>query len=413
MRFLEYITEAETRSSTFFHEVGTAIFLKDPNAVIETGNDIAAYFASKDIMAIDSSLSEVDIKEQGSSDFLEWNEKQIQGVSSTLKDAKKLANALRKKIGNPTPAPILWTGPTNNMSKYGAADIVVETSRGTMPVSLKKGSAQLKNLTLKTLGDTLFDGIIPDNGSFSSLVFNPDNLTYWNELTGEWTDAIVNFSPKEIKPLISQYRNYNNWKMFQKAKISDELLNQLNEVYFVPNKKSLSNKSENKFLRKIFARIYEIESNKSQLGQQWNKVKEDSFKKIFTGFFEGKEDKLNKNLKKVFTQQMSSGEGDMWYAAKGGEEIFFVPNIKTFSKISNEFLQFEYKTRVSGSGFYITLIVKTHRQPVILMTIEIIVRWKKGQMVGPPDVASKFRKHIKLNKWEELFSPGALGIRLK
>ena len=156
------LTEAKTDATTFFHEVicGIACFDSNGAASIKKGADVKRFFDDKIIEAVDSKLTAilptdkekwyrfiddtVDIdgnltSKSAGADF--WKENNLQKRAD---DAISLARIIREnldpRVGTPK-KPILWTGPTNDASEYGASDIAYNEQG----ISLKFGKGQFKN----------------------------------------------------------------------------------------------------------------------------------------------------------------------------------------------------------------------------------------------------------------------------
>jgi len=389
VRFKQYISEGTTSATTFYHEVCTGIFLKKPTANIKHGGDVKKYFDDHTIqpakttnhrgiapMSIDNALTKAQMK------FLT---KESIPKNSILTDALSVAKGLRSVVGKPDSSKsVYWTGPTNDSSKYGAADITFISKGIIHPVSLKFGAGQLKNLTLSTLGSTLLDGILPKGDTLGKAIFEDPNMKkHWNELTTEWIQHLFKKATNDgDKETLLKYSGIS-WDSYQKQKLSDDEL------------KMVSVKVKTNQLREFCRRLYKQD-------KEWTKIRSDIFDKIFPDFFYQNDEKLEENFVKVFKQQVSSGELDTWYAANAGKKIIFIPHEESFNRLSTG-LEFDLDTQSTTSGYQIILKVMSEKKKVMIITINIIIRWKQGQMVGKPDATSNIGSKFKPDVWNQIF----------
>jgi len=407
MRLNKYLINESTGNTsltTFFHEICTAIFIKDNNAKIETGQDIIPYFENGDIIAVNSSLTKVDMDI-----LLKKYKKQFNstGKSNIIADAKKLAQGIVKTIGKPKGA-VWWTGPTNDGSRLGAADIFYVSKKGEeTPISLKFGAGQLKNMGLKNIGDTLLKGVLKPGQDLIKILDNDEYKQYWDGMTNDWMKFLFTLSAENndgFSEILGKYLNIN-WEGYLKLKLNDEEILIAEESLSNILNKKVDIKSKNATLRYIVKKYYEQFGSKGD--KEWTQVKMNWFEKLFGSFFDKQEEKINNNLKNVFKVQMSAGEIPMWYAAQGGKKIMYIPSAKNLESISNKLLSFSYKKENTPSGHRIILEVNTKSgsKAVALMKININIRWKDGQMNGKPSSASEMKLFIKDEEWNKIFSP--------
>ena len=135
--------EAKTDATTFFHEVICGIACFDPNgaATIEKGADVKRFFDDGTIEAVNAGLSAIPPENLKQFRFMDdtvdvdgnltsksagedfWIKNKL---GERANDAVSLARIIREnldpRVGTPK-KPILWTGPTNDGSDYGASDI--------------------------------------------------------------------------------------------------------------------------------------------------------------------------------------------------------------------------------------------------------------------------------------------------
>ena len=160
------LIEAKTDATTFFHEVICGIACFDPNgaATIKKGADVKRFFDDKTIEAVNAGLSVIPPENLKQFKFMDDTvdvDGNLTSKSATEEfwiknnlgtradDAISLARIIREnldpRVGTPK-KPILWTGPTNDGSDYGASDIAYNEQG----ISLKFGKGQFKNLSLSS-----------------------------------------------------------------------------------------------------------------------------------------------------------------------------------------------------------------------------------------------------------------------
>ena len=213
--FLNFLNEADTSATTFFHEVICGIACADPVGAskIKTGEDVKKYFDNGTIIAVNSRLQKLDVMSLKQARFLSSMSK----PNAKLKtDAVNIAKQLRmpSRLGVPRGV-VMWTGPTNDASDYGAADIAYN-DKG---ISLKYGKGQLKNLTVGSFGKSVL-------GIKESIlnVLLKDYKDNWNQMTADWLSLIVDAIPLEKGKVEFELlsNKINSWQDYQKARLTDE-----------------------------------------------------------------------------------------------------------------------------------------------------------------------------------------------
>lgn len=378
--FIEIIDEAkkkaknDTSLTTFTHEMATGIWIAKPDFKLKTGEDIkraidegviavATVDKSKNIKLVN------DVTKIAQHRYLT---KETKLPKNKLADAKSLAEMIVKRVGRQIgTGTVYWTGPTNDHSMYGAADITYKTADGVQPVSLKYGAGQLKNLGLDTLAETLLAGILPKDGKkISDLIYSKTDI--WNQLTKDWMKLVYDFvgsnGEYDVAKILKPHLD-NTYAQYLKAPITGKQAEVLTPYgYWKDGDKLL--------IKEVDKRIYTL--NKP-LHKQWQAIRSKAFEILFTEHFENLEGRLNKNLINLFKIQMSSGKGDMWYAAQGGKKILFIPNSKTFTSLSSK-LGFEYTSNASNVGYTLTVNITDGTEKFMKITINI--RYGEGQMAG-------------------------------
>ena len=375
----------DTSATTLFHEVITGIFVVDPNAVIVTGEDVLSYFKNGTIKAVNAGLGIVQVN----SKYLNaktFPDKKI------ISDAKSIANNIRSKFG--TAKVVWWTGPTNDKSKFGAADIVIDGKYG---ISLKYGAGQLKNLTVNTFAQTVL-GSNPDINVMKDIMktylnsFN--NMTKaWLELFTKEVQATKNTAAIALAKSIAS--SNNTWEKYQKKSLtSDEIELFVNALQLT----SLNiSKTKDGGLRYLIKKLFEIKP-----WPQWQEIRNVYFNTIFGGYFKSIEADIANGLRDLFKKQLSVQENDLYYAAKGGTDFKYIPGEKAFDNLTSK-LQFTYAYNPSGSGYeFLLSILSETGKP--LGSISIKFRWKDGQMNGTIITTSDAKWFVK--DWSEII-PGA------
>jgi len=377
--FIGFLNEAkgDTGPTTFFHEVICGIACFDPVAAakIKTGADVKKFFDDNTIIAVDRSLKKVDIMTTKQSRFLSPKEKpKGKLVSDAIAIAKKLREPSRLGKAN---KPVLWTGPTNDGSKYGAADIAYND----IGISLKYGEGQLKNLTVGSFGRTIL-GI--DENILHALLKSHSGA--WDQMVRDWMELLKNSIPLEKGKLEYEEitNNVDSWSEYQKKGLDDE------EQEFFDEKDNgyVKTHKDGKKFRHLCRKYYE-----TLKPQGWDEIRNQSMGNIFDSFFKSKDKVIRKNLADLFKIQISVSKNDLWYAAKGGKDIKLVPSEERFKRgLAN--VRFDYRGETKGSGYTFTLIAHTIDKDIDVMKIQIIFRFKNGQMNGNPDTSSTYKMMV-------------------
>ena len=423
-RFKYFIQEkvGDTSHTTFWHEVicGIACFDSAGASAITQGSDIKPYFDNDTIKAYSASNSTIPIEDEPQFRFINdevdkdgnlvspeatedfWKENKGAVIKA---DAIKLAGKLVAKVGAPNKSfgPVLWTGPTNSLSDYGAADIAYNEQG----ISLKYGKGQFKNLSANVVANKLL-GI---TDLMSELHKNYSSM--WDYMTGQWTSVVLSalktypigrsVKKAEIRDAaIDRFktltRNHSlTWTQYQKLNITsadEKLFHAL--CYKKGGKETTYDKKhkQSHFFKRLCPKI--VAHSKSSMAvkgwmDQRNNIMAD---RIFGNYFNDKEEDIQNGLASLFETQISVGPTPMWYASKGGKEINLVPSKDQFdSKIDK--IALSYETKKVGAGYtFVLSAASTGSDPVEVMTIEIYFRWRNLQMYGNPDTSSDAKMHV-------------------
>jgi len=443
------LTEASADATTFFHEVICGIACHDDSATgaagIERGADILKFFTSGVIAAMNPSGNAItDIESQPFYKWIDNTTKEVPptappsielkseeatkahfdklGMKARATDAIAVAKAVTARIGNPTTSgPVVyWTGPTNDKTSYGAADIVYNDQG----ISLKYGTGQFKSLTVNQFARAALGK--GDETELLTMLHDevPDK---WNDMTSNWLDliqqALKNWKHprvggkkveeedggsgrtrdealEEAKDLFSDWKMgvAGNWGKYQKKRISWKEVQVFHDLLFVPKKKSVYNyndkkgdKDRVKQFRYVCRKIHDQGTQTGNIRKAWKVTRTDSFDKIFKTYFDNQDATIKKNLATVFERQISVSAKPMIYAGKGGTDIRRVPSKEEFDH-SIDNIAFSHEGKMTGSGYTFILLAQLDPLDPIekIMEITIYFRFKAGgQMVGNPDTSSK------------------------
>ena len=376
----QLIIEGNTSATTFYHEVLTGILVAGGSSSFKDGAEVAKFFKNKKIKAVNSGLTEVPPAGAVWEKFLL---KASIPKGDLVSDASKLSKRIIKELGNGTN--MMWTGPTNDGSKYGAADIAGTFSGyGDVGISLKKGVGQLKNLTLGTFTKAL--GLKELKGKDFITTYKSD----FDKMTKDWAVLVTklfNSKTKDSKAK-SIFKNHikNTWDEYQKEKISQQELDMLTDALEIGRIKQ--NESKKKTF-KYFCR--KMQEKYHPQWKDWNVKRTKHFKNIFETYFSTKENSIRLGLHNLFKKQLSVGETSLFYAAKGGDTFWFIPSEKLYNKkMSPEEFIADYELTESKSGYQFLLDVGTQSLGGI-GTIIVTIRFADGQMDGAPGAKSDYK----------------------
>ncbi len=373
--------KGDTNDTTFYHEVITGIIVGGGKGPFKTGKDVEKWFKKGIVFAGKGSSAslvknlndKVYIDSKGVS-FFDASKTPSSGVVS---DAIKVGNEIVKRLGKAS-KPVIWTGPTNDKSIYGAGDIGAKFSGyGDVGISLKKGKGQLKNLTVNTFFNAL--GLPNINPAY----FLKTYKKHWDAMTVDWVSLVEkDFESKlkgdnkdEARSIFSKHVK-KTWDEFQKENLTKEELEVLNIALGTQIKKT----KFRDFCRKLY-----------QYGKEWNEKRDKHFDNIFNEFSDKYDHQIRLGLHDLFKRQLSVGKTSLFYAAKAGKTFWFIPSEDLYNKkMKPEDFIADYETEGSGSGYDFYLHVGTQETGAV-GTIKIIFRWKQGQMVGFPDTTSDYK----------------------
>jgi len=341
-------------------------------------------------------------------------EKNVKAMFKVAADAKHLAESMRRNITGDIKN-VYWIGPSNDATKFGAADIVIETNEKSdgetkkYAVSLKFQKGQFKNLSTPTIISLLgIKGVDEDMADESFSKFLYENFKEeWSEMTKGWLDLQTKWATekgmKNFAAILDTKTKLNlTYPEYQKEKISIEeaksIVRELQELKSTFDIKY--NKTGNPVLSlKYYCRKF-YEFLDSSTTKEWGAdevletedtsgVRAKYFKQIIGGLFgEGKkpnkkiQETIQENLIELFLKQVSTLKNTtIWYFAESGREYTEIPSEQQIRSVKEEGkIQLTYNIASSGTGIIFPIIVTIGDQEVF--KVKIIFRWVLGQMDG-------------------------------
>jgi len=446
--WIQQLDEASSEDTTFFHEVVCAIACSNAGSTgagsIKKGADIFPFFRDKVVIAkgpgagegtditdfegmkqykfFDPTVKETPAGEDPSTELKsKWatedhfNEKDM---PSRVTDAIAVAKAIVERIGRPT-GPVYWTGPTNDSTDFGAADIAYN-GQG---ISLKFGEGQFKNLTVNQFARAALGA-----GKETELLteLHDDVPEKWDDMTSAWLDLIwkslnnwdvSKFRTKtgtqtgvsradalvEAKKLVGKWKaeTYGSWDKYQKKRISWEEVQTFHDLLYVPKKKKVYNKDDRKGdkdrvkqFRYVCRKL--LDQGPTAVRKKWKDERNGRFTDIFGTYFNDRDETIKENLATIFEKQISVSPKPMIYASKGGTDVRRVPSKAEFDH-SIEKISFSYEGKTTGAGYTFILLAQADpKDPQEkIMEITIFFRWKSaGQMIGNPDTSSESEMYV-------------------
>ena len=374
-----------TSATTFYHEVITGIIVGGGGTKFDTGEDVKKYFDDKKIIAVNSGLSEIKPKGQKWERFL--SEASIP-KAAVVSDAKATAQSIIKELGGKGKK-MMWTGPTNDGSKYGAADIAgTFPGYGDVGISLKMGPGQLKNLTLGTFTKALGVKELKASGFVKQYKSNFDGMTKdWAKLITKLFNSQAKDS--NAKRIFKKHMKVT-WDSYQKEKISQEELDILTDAVGLGKivQKESKTKTFKYFCRKMQYKFH-------PMWKEWQSARSRHFKNIFENYFGTQDNSIRLGLHNLFKKQLSVGDKSIFYAAKKGTTFWFIPSAELYNKkMKPEKFVADYELKESKAGYKFFLDV-AHEDTIAtdgpIGTIIIEIRFAGGQMDGTPDVKSSYK----------------------
>ena len=379
--------KGDTSDTTFYHEVITGIIVGGGKGPFNTGEDVGKFFKNGTIVAAKGSGAKPikNLKDKAYYDprGVSFFDKSKTINSGVVSDAINVGNSIVKNLGKAS-KPVLWTGPTNDKSIYGAGDIGGKFSGyGNVGVSLKKGKGQLKNLTVNTFFKAL--GLPKVNSDY----FVKTYKKHWDAMCKDWVTLVGKDlkSKTDDKEAINIFNKHavTTWDGYQKETLTKEELEILNKALGT----SINKTKFRDFCRKLY-----------QYGKEWNEKRDKHFDNIFKEFSDKYDHQIRTGLHDLFKRQLSVGKTSLFYAAKGGKTFWFIPSEELYNKtLKIEDFIADYETKGSGSGYDFYLDVGTQEVGAV-GTIKVIFRWKQGQMVGFPDTTSDYQ--LVKKDWSDL-----------
>jgi len=388
----QLILEGDTSATTFYHEFITGAIVGGWSpGTITTGADLIPALKYCQATTNGTSLVGDDINnsvytnKSGKSFF----DKSMKPKSKIVADAKSTAMYIIYNLGKCT-GKCMWTGPTNDSSDYGAADIAGDfgSKYGKVGISLKYGVGQLKNLTIGTFIKTLGLGTMTGDSFVKNYTGSFDYMTKdWITLVTKLFNSKIYGENKQKAKNIFKKHSKTTWSAYQSEKITadeyDILIDALG--WPVQKKKESKHKTFKYFCRKLQEKYHGTKWS------DWITVRVEGFKDIFGHFLKENEDKIYSGLHDLFKRQLSIGKTSMFYAANKGQTFWFIPSETLYDKTFDETeFTMDYHINTNKSDFEFVLQVGTVSAGVV-GEITVVIRFAKGQMNGVPDAKSKYK----------------------
>jgi len=390
------IVHSGQNPTTFFHEVLTALAVAGVNmSSINNGDDIKKYMGNK-VKAGVPGKEITNYKEK------KYMENSTHSKFDKLKtDAIKLADKIHTELG-PTTNPVWWSGPTNDSSVFGAADIVAkfQNYKSNVGVSLKYEKGQLKNLTVTTLGDAL------NLKNFNMDYIKKKYVKEFDGMTKDWNILILkefkkqvnsnkdldSKQKKEATSLMTQLqRKSNTWDKYQKSKLKQE------ELDLFTTSVGMKKITKSKHFRYFCRKFQELQVSRNWT--EWGKKRNKRWDNIFGAAFKENESDIEAGLITLFQKQLSIGKKDMFYAANGGKTFWFIPSEERFSDLVKD-IHLEWDLENTGSGYLFHLTVYSAVTAKKIAVITVTTRYTQGQMDG---IGSKSSYKPYADDWSDIF----------
>ena len=382
--------------TTFYHEVLTALAVAGVNmSNIKNGDDIKKYMGSK----VKAGVPGKEIKNYPE---VKYMENSTHAKFDKLKtDGINLAKKIKNELG-PTSGAVWWSGPTNDSSVFGAADIVAKFTnyKSDVGVSLKYEKGQLKNLTVTTLGKAL------NLKNFNMDYIKKKYGTEFDGMTKDWNILIKKEFKKQsnsnkkldtkqkkeaLTLLTKLQRQSNTWDKYQKLRLKQDELDLLTDA--VDMNKITKDKKFRYFCRKF------QELKISKQWSEWAKKRNRRFDNIFGAAFKENEDDIEQGLITLFQKQLSMGKKDMFYAANAGKTFWFIPSEDRFADLVKD-IHLEWDLENTGSGYLFHLTVYSSVTTKKIARITVTTRYTQGQMDG---IGSKSSYKLYADDWSDIF----------
>lgn len=396
-------------AKTFFHETiagivaVTAKLENEYKMEFQTGDDVKVYFETGKIIVPDENLQIKPWKDLTQVRFLDKSVdlNEIKDWEDLLTDAIKIGLTIRKRIGKFKT--VGWAANTQK-TIFGASDIILFNSLipDGVGVSLKYGEGQLKNLSV----NSLFKFLIKENTCLDKEI-HAANPVIFNNMTKDFLkilrDTIIKspYSTAVLEQWDSIFSKIKTWDEYQKSKLVSnqidgfkEVINGLKKVDFSERKLL---KEGCKYLgRKI---IEQLKKEKADHYLNWQELRQDYFNDFYGNFLNEKS--CSFDLSALLEAQLSvCPQKNLWYIAKAGTEVKKIPLSKTFKDITNK-LQLIPEHYPSGSGYEFVINIRHLEKDI--GKLNIVIRWRDGQMKGYPQTASTIHWNILDDDWAQIF----------
>lgn len=368
---VKYIRGAQQSSN--LHELAVGIFLKLPNAKIDSMEELNVLANNVYKDADLSSIKEYD--------------------QNLIDDARVLANKFIEKFGKGKPTEVIWTAATTkeNMQRYAPADIVIKyTGKEEDRISLKKGKAQLASMSPaditaiinteygESLGEVSRKG---GKGNYIDWLYSfQEHRAELDEMAERWAKLLLEFDEsEEVKEEIEKISKWPDWKAFQR-----------------------SNKDKAE-------QLADLVTKDSKTKKEWINIRKETIMVVLAERVGNRlEDARDESIKKLYKKIFQIREYPFYYLGDAGKKIIKIPSEDEFEEKISYLLSFEAEAYTEHSDFQVVVKVgkkDSRKEPLLKFFIQF--RWTKKQMIGSLSVVANRLQFLNQEAVEELIFPSA------
>lgn len=368
---VKYIQGAQQSSN--LHEICVGIFLKLPNAKIDSLEELRV-------------LANNVYKDADLSSIKDYNQNPVD-------DARKLAKKFIEKFGKGKPTEIIWTAATTkeNMDKYAPADIVVRyKGKEEDRISLKQGKAQLASMSPADItaiinteyGESLeeFSGRGATKNYIDWLYSFKEHRAELDLMAREWSKLLLEFEESEpYEEELEGFEKWQDWKDFQKNH------------------------------RDAAAQLADLVTKDSKTKKEWIRIrKETIIKALAERVGDRLEEAQNDSIKNLYKKIFQLRKYPFYYLGDAGKKIIKVPSEEEFEKNIADMLVFKAEAYLEGADFQILVSVGKNRdnlQPLLKFFLQF--RWARKQMIGNLAVVANKLEFLDQDAVEAIIFPSA------
>lgn len=360
------------QQSSNLHEICVGIFLKLPNAKIDSMEELRV-------------LASNVYKDADLSGIKDYNQ-------NLVDDAKKLAQKFIEKFGKGKPTEVIWTAATTkeNEKKYAPADIVVKYSgKEEDRISLKQGKAQLASMSPAEItaiinteyGESLeeFTGRATKNYIDWLYTFK-EHKPELDLMSKEWAKILLQFEESEpYEEELEKIASWLDWKEFQRNN------------------------------RDVASQLADLVTKDTKSRREWRQVRKETIVAVLAVRVGNRlEEAQNESIKNLYKKIFQLREYPFYYLGDAGKKIVKVPSEEEFEDKIADLLVFKAEPRLDESDFKIIVSVgKSSDKLQPLLKFNIDFRWTRKQMIGGLSVVANKLEFLDQEAVEELIFPSA------